>query len=230
MKSSRSTAVIWLSVAAVAASALAVTLFNRAAKRDAEGFDTPVPSCPDVLVRQNGRIVLYRSDADPADGEFPKTFENIDGYIAYVEAQRARGIRCKVLYLQEETDAQGNNVLRARPSPFQNDAGARLVPAHPADIGVAIPALGAAAPRWPAPAGGENSAYTSFDAHGFDAGSITGVDILHESTTTKTGDCSENPMDSNWCGVSFTANAVANGKYADNEVRRETQPSANPRK
>lgn len=231
MRFSKNTATLSLVFIAFVSSIIASVLYNRAVKRDEmrDGFEaeSKTSSCPDMLVRRNGKIVLYKSNADPTDGEFPKTFESIDEYIQYAESNQTS---CQVLYLQEETDAQGNEVLRARPNPFQMNAGAPIVPAHPAEIGVAIPPLGAAAPRWPAPTNTTASTYASFDAHGFDNGTITGVDILHASTSTRTGECSENQMDSNWCGVAFTESAVAHGKYAENEIYIIPQPSANPRK
>lgn len=227
--------VVALSVIAISAAAIAQILIGRAREADRlrtlteskEPFST-TQSCPNMLIKRGNKIVMYNRDADPSDGTFPRTFENIDEYIEFVESQREKGIRCPVLFLQEETDVQGNDVLRARPSPTDMAAGAHITPAHSTTLNMSAAAKlnGISAP---AATGAKDSAYAPFDAHGFDVGKITALDEVHASTETNTGDCSENQVDSNWCGVSFTASAVAGGKYADNEIYKPVYSSANIR-
>jgi len=68
-------------------------------------------ACPNVLIRQGGILLLYNT-LQPASDTNPITFSNLDNYIEYVRSQRDKGIRCPVLYTQEETNAQGEDVYR----------------------------------------------------------------------------------------------------------------------
>jgi hypothetical protein len=52
------------------------------------------------------------------DGINPIQFGSLDDYIRYLEVQRKSGIHCPVLYLQQESNDQGQDVYRMRPSPF----------------------------------------------------------------------------------------------------------------
>jgi len=55
--------------------------------------------------------------------EEPVMFNNLDEYINYVNYQKSLGSDCPILYLQQENDAQGNDVYRLRPSPFDQEGG-----------------------------------------------------------------------------------------------------------
>ena len=59
-------------------------------------------SCPDVLIRKGGSLLLYNSK-DPNAEVLP--FYNIDEYINYLEIQRRAGKHCPVLFLQYESTA-----------------------------------------------------------------------------------------------------------------------------
>jgi hypothetical protein len=224
MRKSKLAFVVALSVIAISAAAIAQVLIGRARKADnirssaslKESFSATEP-CPNMLIKRGNKIVMYNRD-----GTISRMFEDIDEYIAFVESQRKQGIKCPVLFLQQETDVQGNDVLRARPSPTDMAAGARITPAHSSTLTMSS----AANPNAYVPTA-KDSSYAPFDAHGFDVGRITALDEVHASTETNTGECSENQMDSNWCGVAFTATAISNGKYADNEIYKPIYSSAN---
>jgi hypothetical protein len=76
--------------------------------------------CPDLLVRKGASLLLYNTKTPNAD---PIPFYNLDEYINYLDIQRKKGISCPVLFLQYETTAQGTEVYRMRPSPFDLQAG-----------------------------------------------------------------------------------------------------------
>jgi hypothetical protein len=59
--------------------------------------------------------------------------------------------------------------------------------------------------------------YKSFDAYGVGQGKYTDLDKIHDSTAAST-QISDNPMDPNWGGTSFTQNSVDSGKYIENNV------------
>ena len=73
--------------------------------------DTDESSCPDVLIKKDDQILLYNSK-DPSSENNPRVLSNLDEYIKYLETQREKGINCPVLYLQQESNAQGEDVIR----------------------------------------------------------------------------------------------------------------------
>ena len=69
-----------------------------------EGMQTPPPEteeakikCPKVLIKKGEDLILY----DDSNGEIQR-FSNLDEYIDYLKNERARGISCPVLFLQNE--------------------------------------------------------------------------------------------------------------------------------
>jgi len=77
--------------------------------------------CPRVLIKSGNHILLYNSSN--FQEEEPTVFYNLDEYINYVNYQKSLGNDCPVLFLQQENDAQGNDVYRLRPSPFEQHGG-----------------------------------------------------------------------------------------------------------
>jgi len=173
-------------------------------------------NCPNVLVKRGDKLFLYNT-TKPDGPENPVTFANLDEYIKYLEKQRNEGIRCPVLYLQQENDAQGQDVYRVRPSPFSLEGG--LPPVNPA----ARPVVDASRENPPY----NTNMYPGFDPYGQYTGVYTKLDAIHDST--EQAPVSDNPMDTNWGGVRHSVRQVASGKYAGNEVGRpqENNPVGN---
>jgi len=116
-----------------------------------------------------------------------------------------------MLYLQEETNAQGKQVLRSRPSPFQ--------PAGAGGGGTAFsrkPVEYKDATRDHPPF--NQGMYPGFDSQDQYVGVYTELDKVHDSTQKMYGGLSPNPMDSNWGGVEFTQKLVDKGVYDENNV------------
>ena len=193
-----------------------------------EGFETQASrekeaSCPDILIRKGGSLLLYNSK-DPNAEVIP--FYNIDEYINYLEIQRRAGKHCPVLFLQYESTAQGTDVYRMRPSPFDLQGGVppnidptlfqpSFDPAHIRSIdGKPVEILDANRDN-----GYNQNMYAGFDPYGLHVGQRTELDVVHESTSAGQVE-SENPMDHNWGGVQLTENAVRSGKYADRYVSK----------
>jgi hypothetical protein len=84
--------------------------------------------CPNVLIQKGAAFYLYNSKLAKIPGVNPLQFNSLDEYIEFTDWQRSQGIRCPILYLQESYDAQGNPVLKARPSPTDLNGG--LQPLH----------------------------------------------------------------------------------------------------
>ena len=79
--------------------------------------------CPNLLVRKGKVLMLYNKNEPMVEGKNPIPFFNLDEYINYLEIQRKKGINCPVLFLQQESNTQGEDVYRIRPSPFDLQGG-----------------------------------------------------------------------------------------------------------
>ena len=75
-------------------------------------------SCPNLLIKKGNMLLLYNKNK-PEDDTNPIPFFNLDEYINYLEIQKEKGLHCPVLFLQEENNAQGENVYKVHPSQFQ---------------------------------------------------------------------------------------------------------------
>jgi hypothetical protein len=163
--------------------------------------------CPNVLIKTGKLLALYNTTLPESDNN-PIHFSNLDEYIKYTESQREKGIRCPVLYLQQENNSQGQDVYRVRSSPFSLQGGLPIVSQNP------VPVKDASRENPPFNA----EQYPGFDAHGQYNGVYTDLDKVHDST--RQSPISDNPMDTNWGGVIYSYKAVESGKYVGNEVTR----------
>jgi hypothetical protein len=175
-------------------------------------------SCPNLLVQRGNVLMLYNTEQPTVDGSNPMPFFNLDEYIHYLELQKEQGIDCPVLFLQQENNAQGNDVYRMRPSPFDLQGGVQatnnLSQEDIDKIGNVVKAMDASRKN---PPYNENN-YPGFDPHGHYVGQYTDIDMIHDSTNSKR--ISDNPMDSKWAGTTYTQQMVESGKYDDNAITR----------
>lgn len=171
--------------------------------------------CPDLLIQRGSQLFLYYSKRPVEDGKNPIVFKSLEEYGAYMKTIHA----CPILFLQQENNAQGNDVYRVRPSPFNPFAG---MPANSALLkpydGQVVNTLDASRTT-----GYNKNMYPGFDPMGLNIGRNTEIDVVHNSTQTA-APLSDNPMDENWGGVLYTQAQVETGKYAENEVTRPTNP------
>lgn len=208
-------------------------------------IETMVPtqnasSCPDMLIKNGNLLLLYDSKKPVGNGTNPIPFANLDEYIHYLEGQRSQGIDCPVLFLQKENNAQGDNVYRIRPSPFDlegglppmippifsNEANSQAINQYLSGAGLSgsVPS----SPDHPnvvniMDASRENTKYNSnqyagFDPQGLYVGIYTNIDQIHDSTNHS--HLSDNPMDPNWAGIQYTNQSILSGKYAENNVSK----------
>ena len=169
-------------------------------------------SCPDMLIRTSEGLLLYNSK-EPKSESNPIPFYNLDEYINYLDTQRQEGIRCPVLYFQEEQNTQGETVYRNRPSPFDVQGGLpQTIPLF-REAPKIVPVINSADDSNIY----NNNMYNGFDPYGLQQGQYTPIDKIHESTQLQ-GATSDNPMDTNWGGVLYTRKVVESGKYKDREV------------
>ena len=85
------------------------------APRSYESFVSGTKNCPDKLVRKGKRFYLYNTKLAEVPGVNPIVFDHLEDYTEYIEWERHYGRRCKVLYLEEGIDTQGNPVYMERP-------------------------------------------------------------------------------------------------------------------
>lgn len=176
-----------------------------------ETEETKDSSCPDLLIR-SGSVLLLINTKLPKSDTNPLPFYSLDEYINYLEIQKKTGVICPVLFLQEETNAQGHDVYRVRSDPFSYEGalpGTTNIYNNPKS------------PFKVVDASRQNGVYNAnqyagFDPTGLYVGRYTDLDHIHNST--EMAPVSDNPMDSNWGGVVYTHNMVASGKYKDREV------------
>lgn len=179
-------------------------------------------NCPNLLIRKNGVILMYSTNKPVIDGSNPMPFYSLDEYINYVNVKRNQGEICPILFLQQEVNTQGDEVYRARPSPFDMQGGLPTnVPlVYKEDTNkMLVPYLDATKQNPPY----NVDHYTGFDPYGQHNGQITELDMIHNSTQNDTQ--SKNPMDANWGGVLYTQHAVERGDYKNREVNKNFEQS-----
>ncbi len=183
-----------------------------------------IGGCSDLLVKSGDKIILYNTKVS---GSSPIAFNNLDEYTAYLEKQRENGLRCPVLFLQEENNAQGETVYRIRPNLDGTENGLPTSTTFiPGSVLMQQPLVGPNGQRAVTPLIDatldnppyNNNMYLPFDPYGQHIGRFTPMDQINISTEQQY--ISDNAMDSNWGGPEYTKNMVASGKYADNEVYR----------
>ena len=183
------------------------------------GESSKQSSCPDMLVNAGDHLLLYHSK-DPLIE--PIKFATLDEYIQYTKGSNGSGSgsgsgsssNCPILYLQKETNTQGEDVYRMRSGPFNQEGGIPTV--SEAEVIARTPAVQVAdATRDNGQFNQGN--YPGFDPYGLYVGRVTDIDKVHISTEIGSR-LSDNPMDSNWGGVEYTHNAIQSGKYDENIV------------
>jgi hypothetical protein len=189
-----------------------VTKYN-----NVEGFDNKFHArCPNILIQKGSAFFLYNSKLAKVPGVNPLRFNNLDDYVQFMDWQRSQGIRCPVLYLQESYDAQGNSVLKGRPSPTNLQGGLPdyIIQGGLADAVPVVPTTKLTDASRNDPPYNKNS-YPGFDGENQDIGATTPLDKMFHESGSKVSD---NPMDTNWGGLEYTQSLVDAGHYDDNQV------------
>ena len=178
-----------------------------------EGFDAKSltgPRCPNILIQKGAKYYLYNSNVTQVPGVNPIAFNNLEEYVEFLEWQRAAGIRCPVLYVQNTYDVQGERVYKIRPSVTDLQGG--LPPS------ITKPTLLVDATRNDPPY--NKGQYPSQDQTSFYVGTTTPLDVsLDTNMLYNQKGVSDNPMDPNWGGADYTEELVEAGYYKDNEVK-----------
>lgn len=71
--------------------------------------------CPTLLIKRGNQVMLFNKNVPEMPGENPIFFDNLEQYMEYVKKQRdLYDQNCPVLFLQEEVNAQGENIYKMR--------------------------------------------------------------------------------------------------------------------
>ncbi len=180
-----------------------------------ENFHNTYPKCPDMLIKEDGKLVLLNTAEPKEEGVNPRIFDNLDEYIKYLEVKRSKGSKCPIIFFQKEVNTQGEEEYRIRPGPFDMEGGSPI--ANNMNVNLEKDNNGNTIPLDATRDGKYNKTkYAGFDSHNLHMGQYTTIDNIHDSTIN--GKFSDNAMDSNWGGFYHTKNAVDGGKYKDREV------------
>lgn len=168
-----------------------------------EAFTTN-ENCPNILMQKGSRIFLYNSKKASVPGVNPLQFENLEEYTEFLDWQRANGMRCPVLFMNESYDAQGKRTFKIQDGPMEGGG------APP--IGT-VPLMDASrdSVNGTAPAYNTNS-YPGFDPDNQYIGKTVPLDAMERES----GEISGNPMDSNWGGNQYTNGLIDSGVYEGN--------------
>jgi hypothetical protein len=189
--------------------------------------ETRTNACPNLLVKRGKGLMLKFADPDQP----PIYFYDLDEYKNYVEMMKRRGNACPVLYVQEENNAQGQNVYKMYDSPFYIEGGLPPLPVAPAaPMNTPDDPVDTRATSRDSVDGRYNrNQYPAFDPYGTYVGVYTDVDAVHDATQTLSGLNSLNPADPNWGGVMMTQQAVDDGQFAENTVVKAIYPNLAPK-
>jgi hypothetical protein len=181
-------------------------------------YQSPAPAtpegCPDLLIQRGPVFYLYNTKLPLIQGANPLIFNSLEEYGTYYNARKSTGKDCPPLFLQQENNAQGADIYRIRPSPFNPFAGV------PSNSPLVQPYDGQVVKEEDASRdnGYNQNMYAGFDPENLYIGRLTELDKIHESTEQT--EISDNPMDTNWGGILHTQGQVDIGKYAENEVTK----------
>ena len=178
------------------------------------GSNNSESNCPNILIQQGSQLYLYNSKKHTVPGVNPVIFNNLEEYTEYLEWQRASGLVCPVLYLQQSEDAQGNTGYKIRPSPTDLQGGLSPVSSikMPPPRRHITKILDASRDDKPY----NINSYPGYDDSNMDQGEFT-PDMMLDYITQSTGQ-SPNPMDPNWGGSDFTQALIDAGYYNANNV------------
>lgn len=84
-----------------------------------EGFVSG--QCPTTLIKQGGQILLYNPDMAKVPGVNPIAFSCLKDYEKYIKWQRASGLNCPLLHLEQVFDTQGTEQYEIRNSFMENE-------------------------------------------------------------------------------------------------------------
>ena len=84
-------------------------------EEDEEEEVEDLEQCPTLLIKRGNKIMLFNKNAPETPGKNPIFFDNLEQYKQYAKLQKELyNQNCPILFLQQETNAQGEDVYRLR--------------------------------------------------------------------------------------------------------------------
>lgn len=168
-----------------------------------EGFNAS-DNCPNLLVQKGNELHLIYKNKARIPGVNPIKFKSLEEYVEFLNWQRAKGIRCPVLYFQQSYDAQNNKGYRMLPDLIEKQGG---LPSNIIRPAKEQPLYDANHDDMPY----NKNSYPGFDTQDQYVGVYTALDKNFNSNSK----VSANPMDTNWGGAEYTDDMVLKGVYTE---------------
>ena len=169
-------------------------------KEGFEGFTNE--ACPNLLIKKGDKYYLYNKRKVEVPGVNPIQFDHLDEYVQFMDWLRSQGIRCPILYLEEEYDTQNNRGYAVHPDPWGSSKSGSKTKFYPAnaDHVEVNPNKAAAAP--------------GFDPQDQEIGVENATDEKFHSDEA----ISAYPTDPQWGGPKYSQQQVKEGKFVGDYV------------
>lgn len=164
--------------------------------KNKEGFGVS-KECPNLLVKKGKEIHLIYKNKAKIPGVNPLVFDNLEEYVEFAEWQRAKKIKCPILYFEETYDAQNNQTFRMLPDPVDKQAGLPITKKQEIPMQPLYDANHDDMPY-------NRHSYAGFDPDDQYVGAFTPLDRNFNFDGKK----SINAMDTNWGGESYSRTKV----------------------
>tara|TARA_B110000046_G_scaffold95301_1_gene103023 strand:- start:4203 stop:4937 length:735 start_codon:yes stop_codon:yes gene_type:complete len=179
-----------------------------------EGFNTKT-DCPNLLVQKGKELHLTYTNKAKIPGVNPVKFDNLEDYTEFVNWQRAKGIRCPVLYFKQTYDTQNNLGYKMTPTISIKQDGVQNTINTPKEQQL-YDANHDDKPY-------NNNSYAGFDSDDQYVGAYTPLDKKFKSTEK----VSANAMDVQWGGATYSEEMVEGGVFKENSRSMNENPFDN---
>lgn len=163
-----------------------------------------VSTCPNLLVKKEGKYLLINTNAKQIPGVNPIEFKSLDEYSKFIGYQKEKGIRCPILYYEEAYDAQSNRGYRQYSDPLDKKGG---VASHKEEVGYREPDIMLTDANRDNPPYNQNN-YAGYDGDDQEIGVVTPLDNVKSPYNP-----SPNPMAKNWGGHEYTDQMLKMGVF-----------------
>ena len=162
-----------------------------------------VSTCPNLLVKKEGKYLLINTNTKQIPGVNPIEFNNLEEYAEYVKWSQKVGLKCPILFYEQSYNTQGDLGYRMSNDPLNPKPGLKSDPY----MRKAPTQLLRDSNRDDPPFNQNN--YSGFDGENQNIGVKTPLD----NVTLKRNEGSLSPMDSDWCGGNCVKKAIKNGEF-----------------
>lgn len=173
--------------------------------KEKEGFVTgivPPSSCPNILIKKDGKIYLQNTKKAMVPGVNPIVFDNLEDYSEFVQWQHSNGIHCPVLQLEKVYDIEGKENYKIQ-TDIMNPLILPPMKSYPPSSTIQVPLST------------EDNISPSSD---IPPPPPEMPPVQDSASLNNPLYPSPNPMDPNWGGPEYTQSLIEKGYYKGNEV------------